>query len=84
MYYLMYMCFSEEDFGPKNQKFESFRKSPRKINSLLSECCALWRRVIYVYYPNLHLIVHSALLDMPCVISPACIAGMLCHNTVPP
>lgn len=56
----MYMHFSEDDFESKNEKFESFRKAPTKINSLLSEYFSLVQVIsdcLHYYWkaqPHLH------------------------------
>ena len=66
-YYLMYKGFREEDFGRKNQKFESFGKGPTKINSLLSEWWSL-AQIIFdclLYYWKTHpFLRQSHLLDL--------------------
>ena len=70
---------------PSSQFGLLFFKTTKTVrNFQITQCCAIWRRAIYAYYPNLHLIMHSALLDMPYVISLACIAGMPFHDIVPP
>ena len=46
---IVYLGFSTENYGPRNQKFEFFRKSLRKFNALLREWKSLTQVFLFLF-----------------------------------
>ena len=59
---LLSMLRRENNIDPTGKEIFSWWSIVKEILFNISMCCALWLRVTYVYYLNLRLIVHSALL----------------------